>query len=92
MIKYYMPPEMEQVTPTPHLAEYIYYCSVTDRKLFNPEICNKKSLKSSITLCYQWESDLKQMWSENVSAVLEQENHVSYVRQVGVTVFLFPFC
>lgn len=53
MIKYYLPLDMEEVTLTPHLAECAYCCAGTDRKLFNPKISNKKSLKSSITLCYQ---------------------------------------
>lgn len=80
---------MEEVIPIPHLTECAYCCAVTDRKLFNPKICNKKSLKSSITLCYQWKSDLRRMWSANVSTVLEQENDVPYVRQVAVNIFLF---
>lgn len=92
MIKYYIVPEMEEVTPTPHLTECAYFCSVTDRKLFNQKICNKKSLKSSITLCYQWISHLKGMWSANVSVMLEQENHDPYERQGAVNVFLFLSC
>lgn len=92
MIKYYLPLDMEEVTLTPHLTECAYCCAGTDRKLFNPKISNKKSLKSSITLCYQWKSDLKRMWSANVSAVLEQENDALYVRRVAVNSFSFLFC
>jgi len=92
MIKYYMPSKMEQVTPTPHLSECAYCCSVRDRKFLNPKNCNKKSLKSSITLCYHGKSDLKGKGFANVSAVLKQENHEPYVKKVAVNVFLFLPC